>query len=141
MVSGKATEFNYSLSHNRMEHSNKKERSSTEEHRLRLLRGAVCEYLDEELNTELLEDLEEILKDERDKFRRYAESYEQLHRQLFLTIKERVAPVVEVSSKKEATLDLSPEAVADWLESHSYPGLAEYIRTRQEHIQLREQQR
>jgi hypothetical protein len=45
---------------------------STEEFKIRNLRGAVCEYLDEECVEEFLNDLRKILDEEEDAFLRKA---------------------------------------------------------------------
>lgn len=56
---------------------------STEEFKIRNLRGAVCEYLDEE-NIELfLDDLRKILDEEEDAFMKKALVYKDLRKKLF----------------------------------------------------------
>ncbi len=56
---------------------------STEEFKLRNLRGAVCEYIDEDLTTEFLDDLRKILEEEEDGFIKKALVYKDLRRKLF----------------------------------------------------------
>ena len=48
------------------------------ENRLRLLRGALCEYLDEGLQDQLYLDIHMILIEERDKFESMAANYQSL---------------------------------------------------------------
>ena len=50
----------------------------TAENRLRLLRGALCEYLDEGLQDQLYLDMHMILIEERDKFESMAANYQSL---------------------------------------------------------------
>jgi len=47
-----------------------------EEFRIIALRGAVCEYLDENAGDTLLLDFRKVLVEERDKFRQMANNYE-----------------------------------------------------------------
>lgn len=49
-----------------------------EEFRLSALRGAVCEYLDENAGDALLLDFRKVLVEERDKFRQMANNYDSL---------------------------------------------------------------
>jgi hypothetical protein len=54
--------------------------STTEEHRLRLLRGAVTEYLDEDMVGELIDDLKTVLKEEEQDFLNKAKTYKKLYK-------------------------------------------------------------
>lgn len=54
-----------------------------EDHKFRLLRGAVCEYLDEELFEDFIRDLRKILEDEEDKLQKMSDNYKKVRRQLF----------------------------------------------------------
>jgi hypothetical protein len=56
---------------------------STEEFKIRNLRGAVCEYLDEENIEQLLDDLRKILDEEEDVFLKKALVYKELRKKLF----------------------------------------------------------
>lgn len=53
------------------------------EHRLRLLRGAVTEYLDEGLMTDFLNDLALLLKEEEKGFMDKAKVYSKLYKKLY----------------------------------------------------------
>lgn len=54
-----------------------------EDHKLRILRGAVCEYLDEECFEEFTNDLRKILEEEEEKFQKMADNYKKIRRELF----------------------------------------------------------
>ena len=54
-----------------------------EDHKLRILRGAVCEYLDEECFEEFTGDLRKILEEEEGKFQKMADNYKKIRRELF----------------------------------------------------------
>ena len=56
---------------------------STEEFKIRNLRGAVCEYLDEESVKEFLDDLRKIIDEEEDSFLKKALVYRDLRKKLF----------------------------------------------------------
>lgn len=56
---------------------------STEEFKIRNLRGAVCEYLDEKLVNELIDDLKKILDEEEDDLIKRALVYKDLRMKLF----------------------------------------------------------
>ena len=56
---------------------------STEEFKLRNLRGAICEYLDEENIDDLLSDLRKILDEEEDSFLKKALVYKDVRKKLF----------------------------------------------------------
>lgn len=53
------------------------------EHKIRLLRGAVTEYLDEGLANDLMNDLEIILKEEERAFADKAKIYGKLYKKLY----------------------------------------------------------
>lgn len=53
-----------------------------EQHRITLLRGAVCEYLDEGLVNEFIQDLQLILESEKDAFLKKASHYEKTSNEL-----------------------------------------------------------
>jgi len=57
--------------------------TAIEEFRIRNLRGAVCEYLDENLTDEFLKDLRQILDEEEQYFSEKASSYIGLRKKLF----------------------------------------------------------
>lgn len=57
-----------------------KTRTEVDEHRLRILRGAVTEYLDEEMVTELVDDLKAILKEEEEEFINKSKAYKKLYK-------------------------------------------------------------
>lgn len=52
------------------------------EHHIRLLRGAVCEYLDDGMLQELIEDLQAITVEEQADFLRKAKSYRKFRKLL-----------------------------------------------------------
>ena len=56
---------------------------STEEFKIRKLRGAICEYLDEENIDDLLSDLRKILDEEEDGFLKKALVYKDVRKKLF----------------------------------------------------------
>lgn len=56
---------------------------STEEFKIRNLRGAICEYLDEGMVNHLLDDLKKILDEEEDNFIKKALIYKDLRMKLF----------------------------------------------------------
>lgn len=56
---------------------------STEEFKIRNLRGAICEYLDEENIDDLLSDLRKILDEEEDGFLKKALVYKDVRKKLF----------------------------------------------------------
>ena len=56
---------------------------STEEFKIRNLRGAICEYLDEENIDDLLSDLRKILDEEEDSFLKKALVYKDVRKKLF----------------------------------------------------------
>jgi tRNA splicing endonuclease len=56
---------------------------STEEFKIRNLRGAVCEYLDEESVKEFLDDLRKIIDEEEDSFLKKSLVYRDLRKKLF----------------------------------------------------------
>lgn len=56
---------------------------STEEFKIKNLRGAVCEYLDEELVDDLINDLKKILDEEKSAFLKKAAVYKDVRTKLF----------------------------------------------------------
>lgn len=56
---------------------------STEEFKIRNLRGAVCEYLDEENADQFLQDLRQIFDEEEDAFLKKALVYKDIRKKLF----------------------------------------------------------
>ena len=58
-------------------------RTPSDEHRLRLLRGAVTEYLDENLVADFLNDLALVLKEEEKEFINKAKVYGKLYKKLY----------------------------------------------------------
>lgn len=56
---------------------------STDEFKIRNLRGAICEYLDEERVDDLLSDLRKILDEEEDSFLKKALVYKDVRKKLF----------------------------------------------------------
>ena len=56
---------------------------STEEFKVRNLRGAICEYLDEGNINDLLNDLRKILDEEEDSFLKKALVYKDVRKKLF----------------------------------------------------------
>ena len=57
--------------------------TATEEFRMRNLRGAVCEYLDEDLASDFLKDLRQILDEEEQTFITKAATYIDMRKKLF----------------------------------------------------------
>lgn len=56
---------------------------STDEFKIRNLRGAICEYLDEGSIDDLLSDLRKILDEEEDSFLKKALVYKDVRKKLF----------------------------------------------------------
>lgn len=54
-----------------------------EEHKRRVLRGAICEYLDDGLVDDLLTDLESILREEEEDFLRKSLTYTKVRTKFF----------------------------------------------------------
>ena len=56
---------------------------STDEFKLRNLRGAICEYLDDGNVTELIDDIRKVLDEEEDNFLKKALIYKDVRAKLF----------------------------------------------------------
>lgn len=54
-----------------------------EDHKLRILRGAVCEYLDEGCFEEFTGDLRKILEEEEERLQQMADNYKKIRREFF----------------------------------------------------------
>ena len=54
--------------------------------RIRNLRGAICEYMDENLQEELIKDMRQILEEECMKFSKMSNDYEHMLRRLNLDV-------------------------------------------------------